>query len=288
MRLLHPYQVFVVSLVVVVLAISSFASAKDQDDIKVEVAYVPRQVILTDTGPVLPVSAYGIFDVETGQVLAAQKPNDVLPIASITKLLTASVVLRTLVAEGDYTVTESDLLGHGRAGRLSVGESYEARELLFPLLLESSNDAAVLYERVTKGDIVRQMNTYAADLGATSLQVVDASGLSDQNQASVRDLIKLTTELYAREPHLFDIMQLSQRSGPYVSWRNNSPVWDKSYRGGKHGYTEAANRTIVALFEEEFAEGGTKTVGYVVLGSSDLASDVATLREFIHQKAELK
>ena len=56
------------------------------------------------------------------------------------------------------------------------------------------------------------------------------------------------------------------------------------YRGGKHGYTTAAGRTIVAIFDEEVA-GRTYTLGYILFGSTDIVSDVATLRSFITSSA---
>ncbi len=281
--LLHSYQIFIVAGVILVMAVSSFASAEKS----VVVTYTPETLVVHDTAPSISAAAFAIFDVTTGVVLAAHNVSEPLPIASVTKLLTAATVLRTVDRDDLYTVTEADLESHGRAGRLRVGETFPAYELLFPLLLESSNDAAEVYERVTEGDIVRRMNGYAKELGAHSLTVADASGLSDANTASIKDLVTLTSTLYAKEPHLFDIARLSKRAGPYTIWTNNSPVRDDTYRGGKHGFTEAANRTLVAVFTETFSSG-TREVGYILLGSADLAQDTAALRSFVAQHVTLE
>ncbi len=253
----------------------------------VTVTYMPKTLVVKEALPVLNALAYAIFDVDTGLIIAKSGSDEPLPIASVTKLLTAGAVLRTLRSEDNYTVLQADTEAYGRAGRLSAGESYTAHELLFPLLLESSNDASAVYERVTQGEIVKSMNLLARDLGATTLNVADASGLSDKNQASVNDLAIMTSALYKSEPHLFDITQLSRRAGPYVSWTNTNPVLDESYKGGKHGFTEAANRTLVALYDEKFTTGN-KTLGYILLGSEDLTGDTKTLREFVKQGVRLE
>jgi D-alanyl-D-alanine carboxypeptidase len=80
---------------------------------------------------------------------------------------------------------------------------------------------------------------------------------------------------------------LSKRAGPYVSWSNNSPVLNESYRGGKHGFTEAANRTLVALFNESFVTG-QRTLGYVILGSDNLSQDIEKLRTFVSESVTLE
>jgi D-alanyl-D-alanine carboxypeptidase len=273
---LHTYQIFVVAGVLLVMVASSVGAA----DTPVVVTYTPETLVVHDTAPAVTATAFAIFDATTGRLLATQNKDLVLPIASVTKLLTAATVLRTVDHTDTYTITEADTAAHGRAGRLEVGEVYTAHELLFPLLLESSNDAAALFERVTEGDIIRRMNGYAKELGASTLAVADASGLSDRNVASVNDLAKLTAALYDTEPRVFDMTKLSKRTGPYTGWTNNSPVRNKQYVGGKHGFTEAAGRTVTAVYTETFS-AGEWPIGYVLLGSTDLVADLETLRDFV-------
>lgn len=283
MRYLRPYQIFLIGTLILIMASASFASTGKA----VVVDYTPQTLTLTGTPPSISAKAYAIFDVRTGDILASLNLTTTLPIASVTKLLTAATVLKNISAEETYRITEADTTAHGRAGRLSVGEVYNVHELLFPLLLESSNDAAAVFERETGGKIIGQMNELAEDLGAETFSVVDASGISDSNTASVKDLVIITTHLYNEMPHLFDITQLSKRAGPYISWTNNNPVRDDSYKGGKHGYTETAKRTLVAVFNESLV-GGQKEVGYVLLGSDDLVTDVAILRKFLTTAGKLE
>jgi len=230
----------------------------------------------------LPVSAFIVFDVETGEIFASKEADKSLPVASITKLVTAAAAADTLDLEATAVVANTDVYTEGRSGKLNPGEKYTYRELLFPLLLESSNDVATVFERETQGGIVRNMNLFTKNLGASDTSFLDASGLSEKNISTASDLMAITSYIYKESPHILDITKLSQFVGPYTGWVNNNPVLNSSYLGGKHGYTVAANRTIVSLFEEKF-KAGSKTLGYIVLGSDDLKSDIATLREYTAQ-----
>lgn len=234
----------------------------------------------------LNVSAYAVFDVETGQVLLAHNPSTPYPIASVTKLVTAAAVLTSAQLSTTVTLTAADVATDGRAGKLESDQQYTRRELLFPLLLESSNDAATVLER--SAPLRAEMNALVQRYGATAMNLADASGLSSDNIASAQDLAVVVSGLYADEPHLFDITRLTQYIGPYTGWINNSPfITDIGYVGGKHGYTEEAGRTAVALFAEDLS-GTTRTLGYVVLGSQDLERDIASLRTLAQQSVRLE
>ena len=228
----------------------------------------------------LPVSAFAIFDVETGEILVSKNSGKKLPIASVTKLVTAASAMDNLDLDLAAIITASDVLTEGKAGKLQAGEKYSQRELLFPLLLESSNDAAVVFERVTDDGIISGMNSFVENLGATQTSFADASGLSSRNISTAEDLALVTTYLYENQPHVFDMTKLPQYVGPYTGWVNNNPVIEKdNYLGGKHGFTHAAKLTIVSLFEEDFV-AESRAIGYVVLGSSDLRADISALRQF--------
>ena len=225
-------------------------------------------------------TAFTIFDLETGSILAEKAADKILPIASVTKLVTAATLTKEFDLETVATVTVNDVETEGRAGKLAVGDTYSYRELLFPLLLESSNDAAALFERTTKSELTKEMNHLANKIGMKSTTFADASGLSDHNLSTAEDLSTFLTYLYKQESYVLDISSLEQYVGTKTGWINNSPVRNDDYVGGKHGFTTSANRTLIALFEEDFPLH-VRTIGYVLLGSEDLAADVAVLRNFV-------
>ena len=232
-------------------------------------------VLAGEIKPQVSARAYGVFDIETGKLLFSQNQDEQLPIASVTKLFTAAQVLKSEQDDTELNISEVDVATEGRAGKLKVGQVYKTHELLFPLLLESSNDAATALER-SVGSI------YFGDR-----QLADASGLSSYNEASVSELATEVRRLYHEVPHLFDITTLGQYVGEYTGWVNNSPVRNlPGYRGGKHGYTEAAGKTLAAVFAESKLTG--RELGYVLLGSSDLEKDVEILRATVEQSVHLE
>lgn len=223
-----------------------------------------------------------VFDVETGMELSAKDADTARPIASITKLFSSAAFYNQGDLEREVVVTEGDIATEGVAGRLKVGQSYTARELLFPALLESSNDASVAQARVSEHDLILSMYAFARRYDATDVSFFDTSGLSSQNVASARSLGRLATALFMEEPQLFDITRLKQYVASETTWLNNSPFITMSgYRGGKHGYTNEANRTAVAFFNETMSDGRERLIGYVLLGSDDLRGDMLQLRAVV-------
>jgi len=227
--------------------------------------------------------AWAVFSLETGNILFAENETKILPIASVTKLATAATLLDSY--DMSYTTTASwqDIYTEGRAGGLTAGEELSREELLFPLLLESSNDAAaVLESSLPAGELVSSMNNYVATKGLSSTTFEDVSGLSPENKSSVSDLVRLAYIVNQEQPHVTDITRLKQFFNPNHGWQNNNPfVAHAGYVGGKHGFTPEAGRTAVAVFEEQFPRNQTAKVGYVLLGSTDLKTDMSALRELV-------
>lgn len=230
--------------------------------------------------PTTTAAAFIVFDVDTGTVLAEKDADTPHPIASVTKLLTAAAVLEAFNPESTTTISRQDVDGEGESGNLHPQEVYTYRELLFPLLLSSSNDAAGALLNATKGKLIDVMMQVASSSGTTHTQLADASGLSAKNVASARDLMMITRDVSTKYPFIFDVSRLPQYVGTYTGWQNNNPVSQTvGYQGGKHGYTPEAGRTLVGEFSESM-ETGSRTIGYILLGSSNLKNDVQQLRDF--------
>lgn len=272
-----PKKIIFISVILLVLFAYSGDAFSTQASAPVILA--PQLKVSAEPEPV-SAAAYAVFDVETGELLAAKEVEKVLPIASVTKMATAAALVENFDLEKTGQVDAVDVATEGRAGKLKEGDIYSYRELLFPLLLESSNDAAAFYERETKDEILVQMNTLAKSLGMKDSAFTDASGLSDHNVSTAGDMVTFLTYLAKEEPYLLDITSLGQYIGKNTGWVNNSPVRAENYQGGKHGYTQAANRTLIALFKEDFTTT-SRTIGYVILHSDNLPADIAVLRGFV-------
>lgn len=137
-----------------------------------------------------------IMNAVTGEVLYAKNTDQAVPIASITKLMTAMVVLDAkLPLDEAITINEDDIdrLKH-TSSRLSVGTVLSRAELLLLALMSSENRAAHALARTYPGGLnaaVAAMNRKAAALGMTQTQFRDGTGLSSANVASPRDLVTM-------------------------------------------------------------------------------------------------
>lgn len=137
-----------------------------------------------------------IMNASTGEVLYAKNTDQAVPIASITKLMTAMVVLDAkLPLDEAITINEDDIDRlKNTSSRLSVGTVLSRAELLLLALMSSENRAAHALARTYPGGLnaaVTAMNRKAAALGMTQTQFRDGTGLSSANVASPRDLVTM-------------------------------------------------------------------------------------------------
>lgn len=151
-----------------------------------------------DGGPNLMSHAAVIIDQNTGRTLYAKKPDSVTPIASITKLMTAIVVLESsqsmdetlAIADDDVDVVKNS------KSKLPVGQAFRRGDLMRLALMASDNRAAAALGRNYPGGVeafVTRMNDEARKLGMSNTRFADATGLSPANVSSAHDLAKLVS-----------------------------------------------------------------------------------------------
>lgn len=212
-----------------------------------------------------------VYDRTHDTVLLRKDEDDVRAIASISKLFTAHVAHRSSVIEQNALIEWQDYSTEGSAGALWLGEEYTVRELLFPLLLSSSNDAGTsILRTMGREDFNTGLTQLYSDASLSHTEITDPTGLYETNTSTARELAQFLVFLEREDPYILDITTVSSHVGKYRGWINNSPAraYD-TFRGGKHGYTPEAGRTFAGLFETEHAK-------YVVvlLGSDDVADDL--------------
>jgi D-alanyl-D-alanine endopeptidase (penicillin-binding protein 7) len=138
-----------------------------------------------------------VKDQETGEFLIEKQATAVLPIASITKLMTAMVVLDTGInLEESLTIEQGDMFGLRRRARalLPLGTELTRRDTLLIALMASDNRCARALGRTYPGGIdacIAAMNAKARSLGLTETRFEDSTGLSSGNVSSARDLVRL-------------------------------------------------------------------------------------------------
>ena len=225
-----------------------------------------------------------VADLDSGKVLLSQNINQQLPIASITKLMTAIVADETLGLDTRTTISNEAINTYGTQGNLKKGETYSVLELFYPLLLESSNDAAeALAYTKSRESFISDMNGKAKSIGLLNTSFDDASGLSSNNTSTVTDLFRLTQYVSRYRNYILEISTEKKKELGKKEWFSNSRFRsDRDYVGGKNGYTDEAQKTQVVVFKEDF-DGDTRKIVYIVLRSSDVAYDVKMLRDFVHK-----
>ena len=163
---------------------------------KVSKAAVVEAVLDKDGQPILQSSGVMVLDAKTGQTLYSKNAERATPIASITKLMTAMVVLDAKLSLDEVLQINNedvDLIKNTQS-RLPVGAHFRRDDLMRLALMASDNRAAAALGRNYPGGIlsfVDAMNAKAKALGLTATHFVDSSGLAPGNVASAADLGKL-------------------------------------------------------------------------------------------------
>ena len=142
-----------------------------------------------------------VIDQDTNEVLVSKNDQAVLPIASITKLMTGVVISEAkLSMDESITITQDDVdTEKGSSSRLKVGTTLTRGELLHLSLMASENRAAHALGRTYPGGLqafVDLMNAKAAALGMRDTRYIEPTGLSSKNQSSAKDLATLVSLAY--------------------------------------------------------------------------------------------
>ncbi|MGL5775592.1 MAG: D-alanyl-D-alanine endopeptidase, partial [Aeromonas veronii] len=199
-----------------------------------------------------------VVDVKTGKTLYQKNANRVRPIASLTKLMTALVVLDAKQSLNQtITVDKNDLdrVKHTHS-RIRMGTKVTRRDALHLALMSSENRMASALARHYPGGrsaFVRAMNNKARQLGMRNTHFYDSTGLSTRNVSTAQDLGKLAAAAY-RQPLIRQFTQDENRemrfnSPAYSLMFNNTnplvknPDWD--VRLSKTGFTDEAGRCLV-------------------------------------------
>lgn len=241
----------------------------------------PTFVFETPPVPSIEAEAYLVADVDSGRVVASKNADTALPIASITKIVSALVASDEIPGDARITLSAPDRAQtEGTPGRLPANATFEARQLLYPLLMESNNTVAFALAR-SHSAFVEKMNERAAELGMLSTSFEEPSGLSARNVASARDLFTLLRHLVSSRDDILGISRTASYSLPSAKRAYDIPnfnvfVSDAAFIGGKTGYTDDARQTMAALFSI-----GGRTIAIVVLGTSDRKRDIDRLREWV-------
>jgi serine-type D-Ala-D-Ala endopeptidase (penicillin-binding protein 7) len=255
-------------------------------------AHAHRAALALD-GPGLRSAAALVFDETHSSVLYARNADVAMPIASISKLLTALTVADARQPMDEVIeITEDDrAIGKGAFSRLTVGTRLTRGDLFHLALMASENRAAHALARNYPGGLaafMHAMNAKARELGMTSSRFVEPTGLSSENVASPEDLSKLvmaaaknlTIRQYSTDPG-YEV-RIGRRMIGFHNTNSlvSNPAWDIVVQ--KTGYIEEAGRCLVM---QTVIDG--RTIVIVLLnsfGKQTRVADAARIRRWMESK----
>lgn len=256
--------------------------------------YVPVQ---TEGAAPLTIKARAVLvrDRDSKTVMFEKNPSAILPIASLTKLMTAIVVSKKTGLDDIVEIQTEDLAVPEYRADLAAGEKISVRNLLAAMLVASANDAAMALARHTGSGVpefVTAMNREAKRLGMDATSFTNPVGFDDPaHYSTARDLARLVDE-FLLYPELLDIaasreVVIASEDGANrhrLATTNKLMTERTDIRGLKTGYTEEARGNLIILadvFDEGISEEETPEYYSIVLGSDDREQETAKILDWI-------
>ena len=251
------------------------------------IATLPSRAAAADGGgPNIVARAAIVMDRQTGEVLWSRSPDLELPPASTTKVMTAVLALESDELERNFPVSADACRVVPRKVNLRAGQRLKLEDLVYAILLNSANDAAVVIAESLAGSVEAfgdRMTARARQLGALHTRFVNPHGLHDDaHYTTARDLVTIFNHALD-VPRFRDIISTKAITIPVENSRQRIALHThnrllESYRIpviGKTGFTIPAKKCFVGAGTHDGRE-----VLVAVLGSTDLWGDVRRLLEF--------
>ena len=194
---------------------------------------------------------------ETGEIILSRNEDERLPIASLTKIMTALIAIETLDLSSEVVIPPEACGIEGSSIYLCSGEKLTVRDLLYSVLLESANDASTAIAIAASGNVemfCRSMNEKAVELGLINTHFSNPHGLdADDHYSSAKDLAILTRNALS-VPEFQEIVSTRSASIPYkgmpdgrrlINHNKLLGIYDGCI-GVKTGYTKRCGRCLVS------------------------------------------
>lgn len=206
-------------------------------------------------------SAWLIFDIDSGEIIAQKDPHGRYRPASIIKVLLATLAIDELDLTKTIEGTEEDAAIEGSLVGIGPGGKYTNEELLHGLLLASGNDAAHALARQLGSDeeVLAKINALAKELGAEDTRVASYSGLDKPGMATSAHDLALFYRHAWEKPVFAKIVNTDHIKFPGYGEYEGYEVWNDNHLflndpdgiGGKTGYTDDANHTFVGALDRD-------------------------------------
>ena len=240
------------------------------------------------TPPELSAKSFLIYDAINNKIIFSKDPGRELPVASLTKLLTAVIGLDNLDPRHVITITRESFNADGEGADFRLQEKFYFKDLLGAMLVKSSNDAAIAIagavEQKTGQEFADLMNQKAFQIGMSHSRFLDPAGLNDEGYSSARDLLRLVQ--YAKRYQ--DIqkfiglrsLEITSADGKFGhSFASTNKLWGilSGLTSGKTGYTDGALGCMIT--EENLFEQNSSLI-IIILGSTDRFGEIKQLSDW--------
>lgn len=227
------------------------------------------------------------YDLTTDTLLYGKNVNERLPLASLTKIMTAVIVLENMKLNDEVIISRSAAEVGENAMGLTAGEVLTVNELLYGLILNSGNDAAEALAQGSKfqrNDFVHLMNKKAEDLGLSNSRFTNPSGLEGDGQqyTTAKDLLVLTRLALQNEDFkqivstvTYEIPQTANHKYFSLSNQTNLLTTYPGVKGVKTGFTDEAGMCLVTYLEYK----GHRIIA-VLLNSDDRRQEMKDLLDY--------
>ena len=242
-----------------------------------------------DEDPLSNVTAKSVlvYDLTNDKTIYEKLPSTRLPMASLTKIMTAVIALENRRGDDKYIVSADSLVGENSMG-LSENEVLNLEQLLYGLLLPSGNDAAEVLaanHRTGRDGFIKDMNQKAASLGLTDTLFNNPSGLEDgfDQYSTAYDLLVMTRYALEKHPEFARIVSTaeyviplnSDHSGYHLYNETNLLTTYEGVKGVKTGYTQSAGLCLVTYLDYK----GHKIIA-VMLNSQNRREEMINLLNY--------
>ncbi|OHA63069.1 MAG: hypothetical protein A2842_02530 [Candidatus Wildermuthbacteria bacterium RIFCSPHIGHO2_01_FULL_48_25] len=270
-------------------------------------AFFEEQPFRNTSVPLTEVSAKAAFSLFVNKqgntnVLFAKNQHEALPIASLTKLMTALVVETYYPQEEIITITKEAIQKEENTGNFNIGEQFLVKDLLRSLLVESSNDAAAAFAlQWGRETFLHAMNEKAEQLSLEHTSFVDEAGVDPNegeliNRATAKDLAELSRFVMENHPEVFSLLSMTSAELRTAEGKLHHTVkttndllisngWETKVLGGKTGWTPKANGCLLLILESPDGKGYLVNV---ILGAQDRFAEMKTMVNWVFDAYEWK
>lgn len=227
----------------------------------------------------------------TGETIIKKDQDESLALGPLTKFMTALIAADLLNPEQEIKVSPAGLAEALSLFQPQIGEDYTVLDLLYPLLMQGSDEAAsILADHIGAGNLIANMNAKARSLRMTGTKFSDFKGNNTRNVSSAQDWLGILQHVFHKRSFLFDISKGKEYFGvgPGKFGINNlNSFYDEADLIGIQGGKLPSGHSNMMSAWRVYGNGKWVPVAFVVLSSEDAASDTKNLLDWVRGNFEV-